>query len=189
MGHRLSKLKRSDRPQCRFCSSTPPPSYKETEKHEKTPVQQHEKTPVEKIERSSVNQTKYPTDFVFTLEPDVDRLFDLGMPKIQRAAADLESARRILVAIHHKDVRALYDAFADASFVQDLKSISGCRVGFLPVDSSDNLELSVQLEYSNEYCKQLVLTRHWPDEVSKLDESDSEEPGSTCAPRSTCCVS
>lgn len=158
MGHHLSKLARKNRQKCEFCSLSRPPSYKETPSYKE----------VEKDEKPPVNQVIYPTDSILEIHPDACLLFDSLVRRNQIAIDDLESARRLIIALQNKDVKAFLEVLESTSSIQDTKGITAVTVDVRSREIKQNHELLICLEFVDGQHKVMVLTRCEPDPAASF---------------------
>lgn len=170
MGHRLSKLTRSKRTNCEFCSSARPPSYKEESSDKE----------VGKDEKPAVNQVTYSSNGIFEIQPDASLLFDSMAHTNKLAIDDLDSARRLILALENKDVKAFIEALESPSPIQETKGITAIGVELQSKGSKEDREILVSLEYADGQCESFVLTRFGSATVARPDEIHWWDSGHHC---------
>lgn len=175
MGHRLSKLTRSNRTKCEFCSSARPPSYKEEESSDKE---------VEKDEKPAVNQATYSTDVIFEIQPEASLLFDNTIHMNKLAIDELDSASRTILALKNKDAKAFVETLESPSSIQETKGITAVEVELQSKGSKEERDILVTLRYADGQCGKFVLTRFGPATVAKHDGIHWWDSGHHCT---KCC--
>lgn len=103
------------------------------------------------------------------------------MRKMTPTTDDLGSALHFFVALQDGDVKALYGALEDASFIQETERITAAGVDVKSRENKEDLEIPISLESADDQPEGRILTRYEPDTVATLGGSFWLEFGGSCA--------
>lgn len=105
------------------------------------------------------------------------------MRKIKLATNDLESGRRLIIALQNRDVKTLFEALESASFSQEMKGMTDAGVDIRRKESREDLDLRITLDYEQDQREEIILTRFGPDTVASFGENlrlKPDCPGAFC---------